>query len=218
MKFAIFDLDGTLLDTLADLAASTNHALAQCNLPARSIEEIRQFVGNGVGKLIERAVPAGSTQEQVSKCLSIFRQHYAAHSLDRTRPYPGVLPMLANLRRRGVGLAIVSNKPQPAVDKLRQEFFSAYIDIAIGERPQMPRKPAPNMLLEAMRLLSTDASPENTIYVGDSDVDLLTARAAQLRCISVSWGFRSRRFLLAHGAATIVEHPEEIEWIKELKC
>ena len=204
----IFDLDGTLLNTLDDLAASTNHALRACGYPARTTEEVRQYVGNGVGKLIERAVPAGTAPADVERCLTHFRQHYADHCLDRTVPYPGIQAMLSKLRQQGIAMAIVSNKLQPAVDELNSRFFAPAITIAVGETAQLKRKPAPDMLQQAMRLMH--ATEADTIYVGDSDVDILTAQAAHLPCISVTWGFRNRDFLLQHGATILIDTPQQI--------
>ncbi|MBQ7742392.1 MAG: HAD family hydrolase [Bacteroidaceae bacterium] len=204
----IFDLDGTLLNTLDDLAASTNHALSACGYPTRALEEVRQFVGNGVGKLIERAVPEGTNPSDVQRCLTYFRNHYADHCLDRTLPYPGIQSMLSELHQRGIAMAIVSNKLQPAVTELNSRFFAPTITIAVGETEQLKRKPAPDMPQQAMRLMH--ATEADTIYVGDSDVDILTAKAAHLPCISVTWGFRDRDFLLRHGATTIISTPQQL--------
>lgn len=204
----IFDLDGTLLNTLDDLAASTNHALRACGYPARTTEEVRRFVGNGVGKLIERAVPAGTATEDMARCLTLFRCHYADHCLDCTVPYPGIQAMLSELHRRDIAMAIVSNKLQPAVAELNQRFFAPTISIAVGETEQLRRKPAPDMLQQAMRLMGVTAA--DTIYIGDSDVDILTAQAAHLPCISVTWGFRDRDFLLQHGATTLISTPQQL--------
>ena len=204
----IFDLDGTLLNTLDDLTASTNHALQVCGYPPHTTQEVRLMVGNGIAKLIERAVPQGTSEASTLHCLDIFRQHYTEHCLDRTLPYPGVTEMLSEFKRRNLGLAIVSNKLQPAVSELRERFFADCINIAVGETKQVRRKPAPDMLLLVMRLMG--ASEADTIYVGDSDVDILTARNASLPCISVAWGFRDKDFLIRHGATTIAESPAQL--------
>ena len=204
----IFDLDGTLLNTLDDLAASTNYALETCGYPRRSLEEVRCFVGNGVGKLIERAVPDSTDADATGHCLSVFREHYTFHCLDRTLPYPGIIDLLNALRQRGIGMAIVSNKLQPAVAELNQRFFAPVISIAIGETAQLRRKPAPDMLLQALSQLN--AIGDETLYVGDSDVDIQTARNAHLPCVSVAWGFRSRQFVADHGAATIIDSPQQL--------
>lgn len=215
MKNIIFDLDGTLLDTLGDLHTSTNYALLSCGYPERTLDEVRQFVGNGVGLLIHRAAPQGISDADYQHCFSIFREHYAAHCLDTTQPYPGILPLLQTLKTMGVKTAIVSNKMQPAVDELNERFFSNLTDVAIGETPEVKRKPAPDMVWKAMKLLGVDK--EDTVYVGDSDVDILTAKNAGLECLSVLWGFRSKDFLIQHGATTLIHAPADIlTLIKEL--
>lgn len=204
----IFDLDGTLLDTLQDLAESTNFALRTLSLPERTLDEIRLMVGNGVRLLIERAVPTETGEETTQKVFDAFRAHYLEHSMDHTLPYPGIQEMLAELRRRGKKMAIVSNKLQPAVTDLYQQFFSSYVDVAIGERPGLRKKPEPDMVEEALKQL--DSNLEDTVYVGDSNVDLLTARNSHLPCMSVLWGFRTHQELLAAGADQFIEKPQEI--------
>ena len=204
----IFDLDGTLLDTLADLAASCNHALRASGLPEHSTDDVRRFVGNGVRKLIERAVPGGESHPLFEQTLAIFREHYMTHSLDRTRPYEGILPMLRMLKARGKAVAVVSNKFDAATKSLCHHFFEGLVDVAIGESERIRKKPAPDTVVEAMRLLG--ATKEQTVYVGDSDVDIETAANSGIPCISVLWGFRDRDFLLAHGATTLVGSPSEI--------
>lgn len=208
-RAVIFDLDGTLIDSLYDLWASTNYALVQCALPTRTLDEVRRFVGNGVGELIRRAVPEGSDEVLTARCLDCFRQHYVDHCRDHTVPYEGVQDMLVALRCRGIRTAICSNKLQAGVDSLCRLYFDGVVDVAVGERPQVRRKPFPDMLVEAMRQLQV--SPDETVYVGDSDVDILTARAAGVRCISVLWGFRSRDFLLASGATCLAACPSDVE-------
>ncbi len=208
-NYYIFDLDGTLLSSLGDLAASTNHALRAFGMPARTIEEVRQFVGNGVGKLIDRAVPAGTGKALRDRVFATFRQHYLEHSLDTTRPYPGVEEMLHRLKRQGARIAVVSNKLQAGVTELCRHFFADTVDVAIGEREGIRRKPCPDMVMEAMRQLG--AAPGETVYIGDSDVDIETARNSHLPCISVLWGFRDRDFLTAHGAERFASKCEEIK-------
>ncbi len=206
----IFDLDGTLLNTLDDLAASTNHALWSMGMPERTIEEVRRFVGNGVRKLIERAVPEGSSPVVVDEALSRFRQHYLEHNLDTTRPYDGIEEMLKRLKARGCRLAIVSNKFYAATQELARHFFPDTIEVAIGEHEAegIRRKPAPDTVEEALRQLGV--GKEGAVYVGDSDVDVLTARNSGLPCISVLWGFRTKEFLLQHGAAVFASSPADI--------
>ena len=207
-KAIVFDLDGTLLDTLADLAASTNYALRSCGMPEHSIDDVRRFVGNGVRMLMTRAVPDGESNPRFDEAFSVFRKHYMQHCLDTTCPYPGIMEALARLKEKGMMLAIVSNKMQAATEELRQHFFSQYIDVAIGESAAIRKKPAPDTVNEALRLLGI--SHEEAIYVGDSDVDIDTARAAMMPCASVLWGFRDRQFLLNHGATRLLSSPEEL--------
>ena len=204
----IFDLDGTLLDTLQDLTDSTNYALRQSGMPEHSIDDIRRFVGNGVKKLMELAIPDGLDNPKFEETYELFRQHYLTNSLHTTQPYPGIMEMLETLNSHGKKLAIVSNKFYTATEELCHHFFGNYIHVAIGEREDIRRKPAPDTVLEAMRQLNVDVN--TTVYVGDSDVDLATARNSGLPCISVLWGFRSKAFLAEHGATTFVETPSQI--------
>lgn len=206
----IFDLDGTLLDTLADLAASVNHALRSYGMEEHSVDDIRRFVGNGVRKLVERAVPGGAANPQFADVLSSFRQHYMEHSLDTTEPYPGVMELLAELRRRGKRIAVVSNKFYAATQELCRHFFGECVEVAIGERDGIRKKPAPDTVEEALRQLGVGR--DGAVYIGDSDVDVATAANSGLPCISVLWGFRDKSFLVAHGADTFVSRPREILW------
>ena len=207
-KAIIFDLDGTLTDTLEDLYLSVNHALRSSGLPERTLDEVRRFVGNGVKKLIERAVPEDTGQTMLEKCFEAFRAHYVIHCQDHTCLYPGIATLLMALHAKGYRMAVVSNKLQTGVDELARTFFHGVIDVAIGEQPGIPRKPEPNMVNAAMEQLGV--SKDEAIYVGDSDVDLQTAANAGLPCISVLWGFRSRDFLIAHGATTFAETPQDV--------
>lgn len=207
-KAIIFDLDGTLTDTLEDLYLSVNYALRSCGLPERSLDEVRRFVGNGVRQLIERAVPEGTEPPVVTKCFETFHSHYIIHCQDHTALYPGIATLLMSLHTKGYRMAVVSNKIQDGVTELAQSYFRGVIDVAIGEQPGIPRKPEPDMLYNALAQLGVDAS--EAIYVGDSDVDLQTAANAGLPCISVLWGFRSRNFLVAHGATMLAETPQDI--------
>lgn len=205
----IFDLDGTLLNTLNDLAASTNYALRQSGMPERTIEEVRRFVGNGVRKLIERAVPEGEDNPLFEETFATFKHHYLEHNMDTTCPYEGVGEMLRQLRQQGKRLAVVSNKFCTATEELVAHFFPE-IEVAIGENEAggIKKKPAPDTVMEALRRLGVDKT--GAVYVGDSDVDLMTARNSGLPCISVLWGFRDKEFLLQHGATTFIEKPEEL--------
>lgn len=206
---AIFDLDGTLLDTLQDLADSTNYALSLHHLPPRTVEEVRQFVGNGVGLLIHRAVPEGTAEELEGQVLRDFRAHYLLNMENRTAPYPGVLDLLDALRAAGLRTAVVSNKFDGAVKGLCQNYFGQRVEAAIGESQGVARKPAPDTVFRALAELGQ--VPEGAVYVGDSDVDILTAKNAGLPCIAVSWGFRSRAFLEANGARIIADTMQELE-------
>lgn len=205
----IFDLDGTLLDTLRDLADSTNYALSVHRMPARTLEEVRTFVGNGVGRLIHLAVPEGTPEDEEARCLADFRAHYLLNMENRTAPYPGVLELLEHLQAAGIRTAVVSNKFDGAVKGLCQNYFGSRIPVAIGESQGVARKPAPDTVFRALAELGAGA--DRAVYVGDSDVDIATARNAGLPCISVSWGFRDADFLTAHGARRIVDSPAELE-------
>ena len=204
----IWDLDGTLMDTLQDLWLSTNHALKAYGMKERTFEEVRSFVGNGVRKLIERAVPDGENNPQFEEVFAEFKKHYMVHCKDNTGLYPGIAETLRELKARGMRMAIVSNKLQAGVTELHREWFADTIEVAIGEREGMARKPAPDMVETALRELGV--GKENAVYIGDSDVDLATARNAGLPCISVLWGFRDRDFLERHGATTFIEKPDEL--------
>ncbi|MBP3429005.1 MAG: HAD family hydrolase [Clostridia bacterium] len=208
IRAVLWDLDGTLLDTLDDLAASTNAALAACGLPPRTREEVRAFVGNGVRKLIERAV--GDAQHpQVQQAYDAFVAHYAAHSRDATRPYDGIPQLLAALKERGVLQGVVSNKIDFAVRELCGVYFPGMMEVAVGDDPSRRRKPAPDSVLEAMRRLGV--TPEETVYVGDSDVDVITAANAGVCCVAAAWGFRDEECLTAAGAAHIAHTPQELD-------
>ncbi len=207
-KAIIFDLDGTLLNTLEDLMDATNYALLQYGYPERTLEEIRSFVGNGARKLIERALPDGAADPQFEEILAAFRKYYTAHCELKTRPYSGIPTLLEKLTAAGCTLAIVSNKPDSAVKELHQSYFPENIRTAIGEKDGVRRKPAPDMVENALTELS--CSKQETIYVGDSDVDIQTAANAGLPCISVSWGFRDTEFLLENGATMIADTPEQL--------
>ena len=214
----IFDLDGTLLDTLQDLANSVNYALRQHGMLEHSIDDIRRFVGNGVRLLMERAVPDGAQNPLFETVFDSFRHHYMRHSLDTTRHYDGIPELIHELKARGCQMAVVSNKMMAATQELVRHFFPD-IDVAIGENEAagIRKKPAPDTVYEALRQLgiihhpsSIIHHPSDIVYVGDSEVDIETARNSGLPCISVLWGFRDRDFLLAHGATTFAEHPLDI--------
>lgn len=205
----IFDLDGTLLDTLGDLTASVNYALAAYDMPQHSLDAVRGFVGNGVRLLVERAVPDGAQNPQFDAVFAAFRTHYMQHSLDTTCPYPGISEMIHALKLQGKQMAVVSNKFYAATQDLVAHFFPE-IPVAIGEHEAegIRKKPAPDTVYEALRQLGVDK--QGAVYVGDSDVDIQTASNSGLPCISVLWGFRDKEFLIAHGATTFISHPDEL--------
>ena len=213
IKAVIWDLDGTLLNTLDDLAASVNAALAMNGMPLRSTEEVRAFVGNGIRNLMIRAVPGGEVNPAFDKALEDFIRHYGAHSRDRTRPYDGILEMLDKLSAAGVKHAIVSNKIDFAVKALSRAYFGERMCAAIGDDPSRARKPAPDSVFAAMREMGVTA--QETVYVGESDVDVLTARNAGVPCVAVLWGFRDEACLRAAGAERLARTPDELREIIE---
>ena len=206
----IFDLDGTLLNTLDDLAASVNYALRTYGMPEHSLEDVRQFVGNGVRKLMLRAVPEADNNPKFEEAFQAFREHYLKHSMDTTRPYDGIQEMLQELKKQGRHLAVVSNKFYAATQELCQHFFADTIEVAIGEHEAegIRKKPAPDTVMEALRQLGV--RKDGAVYVGDSDVDIMTARNSGLPCVSVLWGFRDKDFLIKNGATTFVATPMDI--------
>ena len=206
----IFDLDGTLLDTLDDLAAAVNYALRIHGMPEHSIDDVRRFVGNGVRKLMERAVPDGADNPLFDETFASFRQYYLDHSLDTTRPYDGIPETLAALKARGCHLAVVSNKMMAATQALCRHFFPDTIEVAIGEDEAagIRKKPAPDTVIAALKALGV--GKENAVYVGDSDVDIQTAHNSGIPCISVLWGFRDRDFLQQNGAETFISTPSDL--------
>lgn len=207
-KLVIFDLDGTILDTLDDLADSTNYALKSCGLPTRTVDEVRRFVGNGIHLLIERAVPAGTDPETVEEIFEVFKAYYKDHSADKTKPYDGICELMGQLREDGCKVAVLSNKADFAVQDLCRDYFSGLITYAAGEKEGIRRKPYPDAvfaLLEACGVSAADA-----VYVGDSEVDIATAENAGLDGISVTWGFRSREWLEEHGAKIFADTADEL--------
>ena len=205
----IFDLDGTLLNTLADLRESTNYALKKFEFPERSMEEIRNFVGNGLRMLIRRAVPNFADEETVDQVLAEMKAHYREHYHDGTVPYDGILPFLRKMKNCGFRMAIVSNKADPMVQLLRTLYFDDLISVAVGELEGVARKPAPDLVEIAMHRLGCTA--ENAVYIGDSEVDIETAKNAGLPCMSVGWGFRDEEILHNAGAKTIYHSPAELQ-------
>ena len=210
MKYqaVIFDLDGTLLDTLEDLRSSVNHALKCFGFPERTLEEIRTFVGNGVRNLMTKAVPGGTDEPLFEEIFAEFKKHYAVHWRDFTKTYDGAVELVEELYSRGLKLAVVSNKSDAEVKNLCKEFFGEHILVIRGEVPGVPRKPAPDAVLLALESLGMER--RQALYVGDSEVDVRTARNAEVDCVAVTWGFRSREELAQEGATVFIDHPSEL--------
>jgi len=207
-RLAVFDMDGTILDTIGDLHAATNHALRSYNLPERSLDEVRSFVGNGLHKLVERAVPAGSSDETIDRVHGELIDYYGKHTVELTKPYDGIPEVIDRLRAAGVKTAVVSNKVDPAVTDLVHTFFEGLFDFSMGEQKGFAIKPNPDMVDEILRRSGFDRS--EAVYIGDSEVDLQTAVNSKMDCIAVSWGFRGRKILEELKAETIVDSPSEI--------
>lgn len=230
-KTAIFDMDGTVLNTLDDLASALNYVLAETgHAHAYGTAQVRQFFGSGVQVALTRvlaiekgiasydqleyvgqdgdAIAPRVDAQEVSRIQDIFRPYYAAHCAIQTGEYAGISQLLGHLRAAGIQTAVVSNKPDLAVQKLTADYFQGLFDLALGEQPQIRRKPAPDMVLKALKDLGL--TPEQAVYIGDSEIDIETAKSAGLDCLSVTWGFRSKAFLQNHGACVLVDTPEEI--------
>ena len=197
----IFDLDGTLLDTLDDLCNSVNYSLRTNNFPERSLAEVRTFVGNGIRLLIERSVPEGTSKELIDKTFECFKTYYAVHCNDKTKTYPGVMDMLKELKKNGYKIAVLSNKAQYAVTKLCNIYFN-------GARENVAKKPSPDALYICAE--NNNINLNNVIYVGDSDVDVATANNAGVKGIAVTWGFRSRELLIKCGAENLADNTDEL--------
>lgn len=204
----IFDLDGTLLDTLNDLTDSVNYALNLYGFPCRSIAEVKSFVGNGVARLMELSIPFGLNNPQYKKCLEDFRRHYSENMQNKTCAYKGIMELLEKLSKEGYKLAITSNKFDKAVKELNQVYFGKYIKVAIGEMENVSKKPAPDTVFKALRELGSTTC--RSVYVGDSEVDVKTAKNSGIVCVGVTWGFRGREVLEREGADYIIDSPEEL--------
>ena len=205
---AVFDMDGTILNTLEDMTDSVNYSLRTFHMPERTLDEVRRFVGNGIPKLIGRAVPEGTDPELTQKVLAFYMDWYVSHCEIKTKPYEGINELLQKLRDAGVRTAVVSNKADPAVAKLAGLYFPGLFDCTVGAREGIANKPAPDSVFEVLR--SMNCEKKDAVYIGDSDVDVATAKNAGLDCLAVSWGFRDIPFLREHGAEVIVNEPAEL--------
>lgn len=209
-KAVIFDLDGTLLNTLEDLTDSTNFALSKFNYQQKTINQVRHYVGNGVSKLIERAIPDGSSNPKFEKCLNFFKEHYKENMFNKTAPYDGIIPMLEKIKNLSIKTAVVSNKFDEAVKELCRKYFGDLIDFCAGENELqgIRKKPAPDTVLKVLNEFGIKS--DDAIYIGDSEVDIETAKNSNIECISVLWGFKNKEFLLDNGAGILVSNPDEI--------
>ena len=215
MKYTtiVFDCDGTLLDTATDLANAVNHVLRTHNFPEKSLAEVKAALGNAVTYLMRQCLPSSVADNELEPYIEEFKAYYGEHLKDTTAPYPGILDMLDVLREKGYKLAIVSNKIQEGVTPLNKEYFDDRLPVAIGERPGLQRKPAPDMVLQALKELGS--TPEESIYVGDSEVDVATAENSGLLCIGVTWGFREESLHQELGVTHIARKAEDIVSIVE---
>ncbi|MDY6310152.1 MAG: HAD family hydrolase [Cyanobacteriota bacterium] len=209
-KAVIFDLDGTLLNTLEDLTDSTNYALEKFNYPTKTVVQVRNYVGNGVAKLIERAIPDGLNNSKFSDIENTFKKHYKNNMYNKTKPYDGILEMLEKIKKSGLKIAVVSNKFDEAVKELCKTYFAGLTDFCAGENEAagIRKKPAPDTVIKVLKEFKLN--PEDAVYVGDSEVDIQTAQNSKMDCISVLWGFKDEDFLLEHGASHIIKTPDEI--------
>lgn len=207
-KTIIFDMDGTVLNTVTDLKNAINYALTKNGLKTRTEDEVKSFLGNGMKVLVTKSVGEAATEELLKKVSDDFGSHYMSHCNDNTKPYEGIPQLMKKLHDEGVKIAIVSNKPEIAVVELNRLFYNEITDLCMGEREGLKRKPAPDMVLKAMEILNAD--PASTVYIGDSEVDFETAKNSGLPCISVTWGFRSREHLISIGANMLADSPEDI--------
>lgn len=207
-EIVIFDLDGTLTDTLEDLKNSVNFALKSFGFPERTLDEVRSFVGNGVKNLIFRSVPCGTDEKTAEDCLAVFREHYKNNSLVKTKPYDGIVPMLNELKNLGVKTAVVTNKMNEAAQDIVRIFFDGLIEVTVGQIDGMAQKPQPDGIEFVLQKLGVSKS--KAVYVGDSEVDCITAKNACIPCVGVTWGFRDKSVLLENSADYIVDIPKQI--------
>lgn len=207
-RVAIFDMDGTILDTLEDLSVSVNYALGELGFPPRSRAEVRAFLGNGALKLIRRSAPEGLAEERLEELYRTFAAHYKDHCADHTAPYEGILPLLEELKAKGLALAVVSNKDDAAVKILSEQYFPGIFSCSVGRRDGVREKPAPDTVEKVLSHLGLSSS--EAVYIGDSDVDVATAENAGMDGIAVTWGFRDEAFLRAHGATVLAGDAGEL--------
>ncbi|SES90689.1 HAD family hydrolase [[Clostridium] polysaccharolyticum] len=207
-KLLIFDLDGTILETLEDLTDSTNVALKSQGFPEKTMEQVRSYIGNGIYKLLERAVPKGTEPEILEKVYKTFKEYYRLHCADKTKPYDGMAELLTELKKNGHLLAVVSNKADFAVQSLCKEYFGDLFDYTAGEREGVRRKPYPDSILEVLKVFHVEK--EHAVYIGDSEVDIQVAKNAGIDEIAVAWGYRDEEFLMEQGARVIVKDVKEI--------
>ena len=216
IRYVVFDMDGTILNTIDDLCDSVNYMLAKLNYPTRTLAEVKSFVGNGIAKLVERVLPNGYTEDEFNLAFNTFKSYYVEHNNIKTAPYDGILQAMQQLKDLGINMAVVSNKYDAGVKQLAKELFADYLPVAIGESDTVKPKPLPDGVHLAMKLMGADY--DNTVYIGDSEVDFATAKNSKLQFIGVSWGFRSRQLLEELGANHIIDSPlelvEELEKIK----
>lgn len=207
----IFDLDGTLLNTLDDLREAANFALKECGYPERTIDEIRRFVGNGVEMLIRRAVPDSTPEDKIQECLAIFKIYYLHNSNNYTKPYDGIIDLLKTLKKKGFKIAVLSNKFDKAVKKLCKDYFFGLIDLAVGQSPDVSQKPSPDGIYKIIKELNADKS--KTVLIGDSETDAETAQNAEIYFVGVLWGYRDEKTLTKAGAKEFVSSPKMLEYI-----
>ena len=210
-KTTLFDLDGTLLNTLDDLIDAANHELLRCGYPQRTGDEIRMFLGNGYRALMQCSLPEGCSEKEVDACTESMRSYYYNHSCHQTKPYPGILELLQQLRAEGTMVGVVSNKMDEAVKKLCEHYLPGLVNVAVGEMEGIARKPSPDTVEYALTML--DAAKDDAVYIGDSEVDLATAKNAGIPCVTVCWGFRDKAMLKEAGADIIVETTEELLYV-----
>lgn len=211
IKAVVFDLDGTLLDTIHDLMDSVNEALAAFGQPQRTLEQIKQSVGNGVHHLFETSIPQGTQNIHFDEAFALLLELYKKHSLNKTKPFDGIIEMLGKLKASGIKCAVVSNKPDNVVQEIMPLYFPDTFEYYTGEKPSVKRKPAPDLVFECLEKMKIEK--ENAVYAGDSETDILTARNAGMECIACSWGYRKKETLIENGAKIIVNTPSELEQI-----